>query len=189
MSFRFATIYFSSCIPCTYSAPTIYLPSFTLRDCVTLGPSRLPIPRCIHHSVPSIWYVFLCHLFCSLIFFSLDFFLFLGFFLLYTWVESIGVSLLLICLQTWKEQADIWLGLVRKILTRSHDLGAVTSQLRNENSTTDPQPPPRLHPLQWTESSFHHSEHLLTDGRYPAGFLVVCFYLVFSVSPRETRRR
>ena len=76
-----------------------------------------------------------------------------------------------------------------KILTRSHDLGAVISPLRQGNFTTDPQPPPRLHLLQWTESSSHHSEYLLTDGSHPAGFQVVCFYLVFCVSPRETRRR
>ena len=56
--------------------------------------------------------VFLCHLFSSLIFFSLVFMLFLGFFLLHTWVESIGVSLLLICLQTWREQSwyMTWIG-------------------------------------------------------------------------------
>ena len=84
-------------------------------------------------------------------------------------------------------KADIWLGLVRKILTRSHDLGAVTSQLRKGTSTMDPQLPPRLRLLQWTVSSAHHSELLLTDGRHPAGFQVVYFYLLFSISPREKR--
>ena len=113
MSFRFTTIYFSSCILCTCSAPTRYLSSFTLPDCVTLGPSLLPIPRCMHHSVPSICVCVLVSFVLFLdFFFPLDFFLFLGFFLLHTWVESIGVSLLLICLQTCKEQSwyMTWIG-------------------------------------------------------------------------------
>ena len=104
MSFRFTTIYFSSCIPCTCSAPTRYLPSFSLHDCVTLGPSHLPIPRCIHHSVPSICVCVLVSFVLFLDFFSLNFFLFLGFFLLHMWVVN-RFSLLLICLQTWKEQS------------------------------------------------------------------------------------
>ena len=122
-------------------------------------------------------------------FFSLVFFLFLGFFLLHTWVESIGVSLLLICLQTCKEQSwyMTWIG--QESLNKVTWPWSSNKSAMKGNSTTDPQPPPRLHLLQWTESSSHHYEHLRTDGRYPVGFQDVCSYLAFSVPPRETRHR
>ena len=77
----------------------------------------------------------------------------------------------------------------RENLNKVTHLGAVTSQLRKGTSTMDPQLPPRLRLLQWTVSSAHHSELLLTDGRHPAGFQVVWLYLVFSVSRRGKRHR
>ena len=75
-------------------------------------PWALPLANSPLHPPLSSVHLCMCHLFCSLIFFPLVFFLFLGFFLLHTWVESIGVSLLLICLQTCKEQSwyMTWIG-------------------------------------------------------------------------------
>ena len=100
-----------------YCAPAqhqhvIFLPLLSL-TVLPLGPPSCQFPAACTTQFRVSVYVFLCHLFCSLIFFfPLDFFLFLGFFLLHTWVESIGVSLLLICLQTCKEQSwyMTWIG-------------------------------------------------------------------------------
>lgn len=80
-----------------------------------------------------------------------------------------------------------------EILTRSQDHRAVTKGQLREFSPLTPQPPPRgCDLLQWRVSSAYHSEHLLTNGRYPAGlgqFLKKICFGVQVCSPENLDRQ